>query len=70
MSSTIKAGNKKVVYTTCKSCHGGCGVKVTVVDGVPVHIEGNPDSLTRAPCAPRGCPAFSTSTTPIGSSTR
>ncbi|KKK72884.1 hypothetical protein LCGC14_2899390, partial [marine sediment metagenome] len=27
-------GEKKIVETTCKSCHGGCGVLVTVEDGV------------------------------------
>ena len=34
MATTIKPDPKrKVVLTTCKSCHGGCGVKVTVEDG-------------------------------------
>ncbi len=46
--------NGKVVYSTCKSCHGGCGVKVTVEDGVPVHIEGNPDTLTRGTMCSKG----------------
>ena len=55
MATTIKPNPKrKVVYTTCKSCHGGCGVKVTVEDGVPVHIEGNPDSLTRGTMCAKG----------------
>ena len=45
---------RKVVYTTCKSCHGGCGVKVTVEDGVIIHIEGNPDSLTRGTMCSKG----------------
>jgi anaerobic selenocysteine-containing dehydrogenase len=45
---------RKVVYSTCKSCHGGCGVKVTVEDGVPVHIEGNPDTLTRGTMCAKG----------------
>lgn len=44
----------KVVLTTCKSCHGGCGVKVEVKDGVIVHIEGNPDSLTRGTMCSKG----------------
>ncbi len=37
---------KKIIKTTCKSCHGGCGVLVTVEDGVITHIEGNPDTPT------------------------
>jgi anaerobic selenocysteine-containing dehydrogenase len=47
-------GERKIVLTTCKSCHGGCGVKVTVEDGVIVHIEGNPDSLTRGTMCSKG----------------
>ena len=46
--------DRKVVLTTCKSCHGGCGVKVTVEDGVIVHIEGNPDSLTKGTMCSKG----------------
>ncbi len=45
---------RKVIYSTCKSCHGGCGVKVTVEDGVPIHIEGNPESLTRGTMCAKG----------------
>jgi anaerobic selenocysteine-containing dehydrogenase len=47
-------GERKVILTTCKSCHGGCGVKVDVEDGVIVHIEGNPDSLTRGTMCSKG----------------
>jgi anaerobic selenocysteine-containing dehydrogenase len=47
-------GERKIVYTTCKSCHGGCGVKVTLEDGVIVHIEGNPDSLTKGTMCSKG----------------
>ena len=50
---------RKVVYSTCKSCHGGCGVKVTVEDGVPIHIEGNPDSLTRGTMCSKGLVQYS-----------
>ena len=32
--------------STCKSCHGGCGVIATVENGRLVHLEGNPESLT------------------------
>lgn len=47
-------GERKVHYTTCIGCHGGCGVKVTTEDGVIVHIEGNPDSLTRGTMCAKG----------------
>lgn len=47
-------GEKKVVLTTCLSCHGGCGVRVTVQDGAIVHIEGNPDSLTKGTMCAKG----------------
>ncbi len=46
--------NREVIYSTCKSCHGGCGVKVTKEDGVVVHIEGNPDSLTGGTMCSKG----------------
>ncbi|MCX8031975.1 MAG: molybdopterin-dependent oxidoreductase [Thermoleophilia bacterium] len=47
-------GERKVIYTTCKSCHGGCGVKVTTEDGVIVHIEGNVNSLTEGTMCSKG----------------
>ena len=47
-------GKREIVYSTCKSCHGGCGVKVTKEDGVVVHIEGNPDSLTGGTMCSKG----------------
>ena len=47
-------GERKVVYTTCISCHGGCGVKVTVEDDTIINIEGNPDSLTRGTMCAKG----------------
>ena len=45
---------KKIIKTTCKSCHGGCGVLVEVTDGVITHIEGNPDSTTRGTMCSKG----------------
>ena len=45
---------KKIIKTTCKSCHGGCGVMVEVRDGVITHIEGNPDSTTRGTMCSKG----------------
>jgi anaerobic selenocysteine-containing dehydrogenase len=47
-------GEKKIVKSTCKSCHGGCGVLITVEDGVITHIEGNPDSLTKGTMCAKG----------------
>jgi len=47
-------GERKIVYTTCISCHGGCGVKVTTEDGAIINIEGNPDSLTRGTMCAKG----------------
>jgi anaerobic selenocysteine-containing dehydrogenase len=47
-------GEKKIIKTTCKSCHGGCGVLVEVTDGVITHIEGNPDSTTRGTMCAKG----------------
>ncbi|MDI6831589.1 MAG: molybdopterin-dependent oxidoreductase [Actinomycetota bacterium] len=34
----------KVIKSSCKMCHGGCGVLVYVRDGEVVSIEGDPDS--------------------------
>ncbi len=45
---------RKQILTTCKSCHGGCGVIVTVEDGVIVHIQGNPDSTTNGTMCSKG----------------
>ncbi len=44
----------KIIKTTCKGCHGGCGVLVTVTDGVITHIEGNPDTPTRGTMCSKG----------------
>ena len=49
---------KKIIKSTCKSCHGGCGVLVTVEDGRIVHIEGNPESLTRGKMCSKGAAAM------------
>ena len=46
--------DRKQILTTCKSCHGGCGVIVTLEDGVIVHIQGNPDSLTKGTMCAKG----------------
>lgn len=50
--------SEKVIKTSCKSCHGGCGVLVTVSDGVITHIEGNPDWPSRGTMCSKGLGAI------------
>jgi anaerobic selenocysteine-containing dehydrogenase len=45
---------REVIRTTCKSCHGGCGVVATVEDGRLIHLEGDPESLTRGTMCAKG----------------
>ncbi len=45
---------KQTIQTTCKSCHGGCGVLVTVENGVITYIEGNPQSPMRGTMCAKG----------------
>ena len=45
---------KRVVMTTCKGCHGGCCVLVTVENSVITYIEGNPESLTKGTMCAKG----------------
>ncbi|MBI5649324.1 MAG: molybdopterin-dependent oxidoreductase [Chloroflexi bacterium] len=40
------ANEEKIVKSNCRGCHGGCGVLVTVKDGVIDKIEGDPDFPT------------------------
>ncbi len=47
-------GEKKIIKTTCKSCHGGCGVLVTVEDGVITNIEGNLETSTEGTMCSKG----------------
>lgn len=44
----------QMIKTTCKSCHGGCGVLVTVSGGAITQIEGNPDSFTKGTMCAKG----------------
>ena len=34
---------KKIVRSSCRACHGGCGVLVTVQDNQVIQIKGDPD---------------------------
>lgn len=45
---------RKVIKTTCKSCHGGCGVLATLENGRIVRLEGNPDSPTKGTMCAKG----------------
>ena len=62
-------GEKKVIRSTCKSCHGGCGVLVTVQDGAIINITGDEETVTLGTCAQRGNPAYSMLTIRVVSST-
>lgn len=46
--------DRKIIKSTCKSCHGGCGVLITVENGRINHLEGNPDSPTRGTMCAKG----------------
>jgi len=48
------SNDRKNIKSTCKSCHGGCGVLVTTENGKIVHIEGNPESPTRGTMCAKG----------------
>lgn len=37
-------GEVKKIKTTCRGCHGGCGVIAHVKDGKVIKVEGDPDS--------------------------
>ena len=50
----VLTSNKRIVKTTCKSCHGGCRVIVTVENGRITRIEGDPDSLTEGTMCAKG----------------
>ncbi len=45
---------RKFIKSTCKSCHGGCGVLATVENGKIIRVEGNPESPTRGTMCAKG----------------
>ena len=47
-------GERKVIRTTCKGCHGGCGVLATVEDGVIINVEGDPEGMTEGTMCAKG----------------
>jgi anaerobic selenocysteine-containing dehydrogenase len=40
------SADRSRIISTCKSCHGGCGVLATVENGRLIHLEGDPESPT------------------------
>lgn len=47
--------SQKIVKTSCRNCHGGCGVLVTVENGVATKIRPNPESpLSMGHMCPKG----------------
>ena len=46
--------DKEAIKSTCVSCHGGCGVLVTVESGVITYLEGDPDSSTKGTMCAKG----------------
>lgn len=52
------ANEKKIIKTSCRSCHGGCGVLVTVEGGIITGIEGNPEWPTRGTMCSKGLASF------------
>lgn len=52
---TVKKNAEKIIPSYCDVCFFGCGINVTVKDGVAVKIEGNPaHPLSRGMLCPRG----------------
>jgi len=56
--------DRKVIKTTCKSCHGGCGVIATVEEGRLIHLEGNPESPTRGTMCAKGLASIQETSNP------
>jgi anaerobic selenocysteine-containing dehydrogenase len=50
--------DRRTIKSTCKSCHGGCGVIATVENGRLTHLEGDPGSLTRGTMCAKGLAAI------------
>ena len=52
----LKAEN--TLYSVCLNCNTGCGIKVKILDGVAVKIDGNPYNPFNlaSPPGDEGCP--------------
>ncbi len=44
--NSAAGSQEQVIRTNCRACHGGCGVLVTLKDGVITTIEGDPEFPT------------------------
>jgi anaerobic selenocysteine-containing dehydrogenase len=50
-----RAGEEKQITSVCGQCPAGCGIRVRVVEGRAVKIEGHPEyPLNRGGCGPKG----------------
>ena len=45
---------RRIIKSFCRSCHGYCGVLITIEDGIMTKIEGDPQSLTKGTMCPKG----------------
>lgn len=54
-SKAFRPGEERLVRSVCLQCPGGCGIRVRVVEGRAVKIEGNPDHpLNAGRLCPKG----------------
>lgn len=59
VAAGVRAGSEKFVLSTCGLCRAGCSIRVRVVEGRAVKIEGNPDSpINRGGLCARGAAAL------------
>jgi anaerobic selenocysteine-containing dehydrogenase len=58
------SADTRTIKSTCKSCHGGCGVIATVENGRLIHLEGNPESPTRGTMCAKGLSSIQDATNP------
>jgi len=57
----FRTGEERFIATTCDQCPAGCGIRVRVVEGRAVRIEGNPaHPVSRGGIGPRGIAALQT----------
>jgi anaerobic selenocysteine-containing dehydrogenase len=54
----------RVIKSTCRSCHGGCGVIATVENGRLTRLEGNPESPTRGTMCAKGLASIQDASNP------
>ncbi len=51
------SADRRMIRSTCKSCHGGCGIIAAVENGRLTHLEGDPESPTRGTMCAKGLAA-------------